>query len=714
MRIAFVYNLRTRDTEAEAELLTPLIIDNVASALGSLGHKVSRVEASGRPDDFVERLLDVEPDLVFNAAEGRIGSAREAFYPSLYEQLGIPFTGAGPSLLHMNLDKHLAKTVVAAHGIAVPKGLLVIRKGQELPGDLEFPLMIKPNAEGSSKGITQDSVVETPEIARDRIEALLALYPQGVVVEEFIDGRELSVPILEAFPGKLLEIVEHTFNLEAIGGKYNIYDYAMKSSEEVAKKAVTVVCPAVLEPAEREAVLAMARRVFEVMDCPDLGRVDIRLRRRDGKPYFIELNPLPSLHPVASMPIAAKAAGLEYRDVIRLVIRSAARRYRLPIRAPQKACASSTRPSSRPAVRDLGIFIGRFRPGVHNAITDVKGVRVGHTTYIEDAELPAVEGVTSIRTGVTAILPARGNVYARNVVAGGVVVNGFGEMTGLTKVRQWGWLETPILLTGTMSVGAVHSGVVGHVLDRAGSPEDEPAAIIPVVGHADDSFLNDVRGRKITAADARRTIESASDGPVSQGSVGAGTGLTSFGFAGGVGTSSRVLADADGGYAVGVLVLANFGTMANLMVAGATVGRRLTEMYPDREGRPNDGSVTVIIGTDAPLVAGQLEDVARRASLGLGRVGSYGAALTGEVVLAFSSGNRARREERHQKRVRTLRHLGKRYVDPIYEAVVEATEEAALNAIFCSGGMTGRGGRACPPLPHEVVLELTSRVREQS
>ena len=709
MRIAFVYNLRTKDSEDEAELLTPVIIDTVVQGLTSLGHKVIQVEASGKPHEFVEKLLNAEPDIVFNAAEGRVGSAREAFYPGLYEQLGIPFTGAGPSLLHMNLDKHLAKTVVAAHGVAVPKGMLVLRKDQALPEDLEYPLMIKPNAEGSSKGITQDSVVETPAAARKRIDALLDLYPQGVVVEEFIDGRELSVPILEAFPGKLLEIVEHTFNLEAIGGKYNIYDYDMKSSAEVAQKAVNIVCPAVLEPAERDAVLEMARRVFAVMDCPDLGRVDIRLRK-DGKPFFIELNPLPSLHPVASMTIGAKASGLAYRDIMRLVIRSAARRFRIPVRAPQKAVVSSDDPSpSRPTVRDLGIFVGRTRPGLNNAITDVKGVRVGHVTHIEDADVPAVEGIASIRTGVTAILPADGNVYTRNVIAGGVVINGFGDMTGLTQVREWGWLETPILLTSTMSVGSVHTGVVGHILDRVTPNDEDPPVVFPVIGHADDSFLNDIRVRKIAPADARRAIDTAKSGPVRQGSIGAGTGLTSFGFAGGLGTSSRVLSDADGGYTIGILVLANFGTMANLTVGGAVVGSRLAGLFPDQAKRPNDGSVTVIIATDAPLQSTQLDDVARRASIGLGRVGSFGAALSGEVVLAFSTGNRVLRDERAKTRVRTIRYLANGFVDPIYEAVVEATEEAALNAIFCSNGMSGRMGRLCPALPHEVVLEITGR-----
>lgn len=711
MKIAFVYNLRTKDSEDEAELLTPAIIKHVVDALEELGHRVAEVEASGNPSTFVDRLLAAAPDLIFNAAEGRVGSAREAFYPGLYEQLGIPFTGAGPSLLHMNLDKHLAKTVVAAHGVNVPKGVLVTKKGQALPGDLRYPLMVKPNAEGSSKGISQDSVVETPEAAAARIENLLTLYPAGAVVEEFIEGRELSVPLLEAYPGKLLEIVEHTFNLESIGGKFNIYDYAMKSDASVADRAVNVVCPPPLTAEERAAVTEMARRAFEVMNCPDLGRVDIRLRT-DGTPYFIELNPLPSLHPRASMNIAARACGLSEKDVMRLVVRSAARRFGIPVRSPQKpAAGQGDKSPARPTIRELGLFIGRLPTGVQNAITDVKGVRVGHVTHIESGDLPGIPGTAHVRTGLTAVLPADGSVFKRNVAAGGHIINGSGEMAGLSRVMEWGWLETPILLTSTMGVDVARAGLLAWAMEKSPQIGVDWPIVVPVVAGADDSYLNDIRARRLSTADVRKAIEGATGGAVRQGSVGAGTGQISFGFAGGIGTASRVLRGDDGDYVVGVLVLANFGRMVNLTVEGAVVGRHLDTLYPAEANGPGDGSVTVIIATDAPLLPQQLSALAKRSSLGLARVGSFSAARSGEFALAFSTGNRLAREEHGQRRGRTLRTLGNSVLNVLFEGVVEATEEASLNAICCSSGMSGRQDRLIPALPHETVLELLGKGR---
>jgi D-alanine-D-alanine ligase-like ATP-grasp enzyme len=223
MRITVAYNLRTDDSEETAELLSVEDVERITGAIDSLNHTVTPVEVSGKPNEVVDRLLNSEPDLIFNVAEGTIGSSREAFYPGLYEQLGIPFTGGNASLLHLNLDKNLAKTFLASRGIRVPRGVLVTKKGQELPDELQYPLLIKPNKEGSSKGISQDSVVETLEAAHERIDSLLDRYPEGLVVEEFINGKELSVPLLESFPGQVLEVVEHTFDLERIGGKYNVY-----------------------------------------------------------------------------------------------------------------------------------------------------------------------------------------------------------------------------------------------------------------------------------------------------------------------------------------------------------------------------------------------------------------------------------------------------------------------------------------------------------
>ncbi len=709
MRITVTYNLRTDTSEATAELLTQEDVDRITAALRELRHQVTPVEVSGQPDDVVERLLDSAPDLIFNVAEGTIGSSREAFYPGLYEQLRIPFTGGNPSLLHMNLDKHLAKTVVAARGIRVPQGVLVTPKNREVPDSLRFPLMIKPNAEGSSKGVTQDSVVEDRATCLERVDRLLKQYPAGLVVEEFIPGRELSVPILEHFPGKILEIVEHTFDLSAVGGRYNVYDYDMKQGGE-RSSAVGVACPPDLPPAQREAAVEMARRVFDVMHCPDLGRVDIRLHD-DGTPYFIELNPLPSLHPAASLMLAGRVRGLEYREVLRLVVRSAARRYHLALRAPRRTTSTDI---SRPTARELGIQVGRLLPGLHNAITDVEGVRVGHVTRIEDAvPVPGTPETTQVRTGVTAVLPGSGDPFRRRVIASGFVLNGVGEVAGLTQALEWGYIETPILLTNSMSVGRVHNGVVTHMVashPEIGTHED---VVLPLVGETDDSFLNDTRVGIATGRDAQEAINTARGGPVAQGSVGAGTGMVSFDFAGGIGTSSRCVEVEDRGFTLGVLVLSNFGRMRNLTIDGRVVGRELDPLFDEAIRRHNSyGSIIVVVATDVPLLSSQLARIAKRAALGLGRAGSHAASTSGEIVIAFSTANRVPRSASQPSKFRTLRFVADAHINTLYEAAIEATEEAILNAMFCSVGMTGRGGRYAPAIPQDTVLELLTSGRE--
>ncbi len=712
MRITIAYNLRTDDTEATAELLTEADVNRISGAIASLQHTVTVVEVSGKPNDVIERLLESEPDLVFNLAEGTIGSSREAFYPGLYEQMGIPFTGGNASLLHLNLDKHLAKTVLASHGISVPKGVLITEKERNLPSNLQYPLIIKPNSEGSSKGIMQDSVVESHDQAQKRINQLLGHYPAGLVVEEFIEGRELSIPFIESFPGKLLDIVEHTFDMDKIDGKYNIYDYDMKQGGE-ASKSVHVICPANINSREQKAVMKMARSVFDIMSCPDLGRVDIRLHT-NGQPYFIELNPLPSLHPNASLITAAKSRGLEFRDVMRLLIRSAARRYGLAIRSVKQPPKDEyTSVTSRPTARELGIQIGWMRPGIHNAITDVKGVRVGHFSRIEDGvPIPGGTEISSIRTGVTAIMPA-GQTYANRIAAGGFILNGVGEMAGLTQVIETGWLETPILLTNSHSVGRVHAGVVNHMIKKNPHLGTETDVVLPVVGEADDSFLNDVRVGSCSAKDTIKAIESASSGPVMQGSIGAGTGMTSFDFAGGIGTSSRIIdLSEDKAFTLGVLVLSNFGKMRNLTIDGGVVGRQLNrEFDPAGRREVSEGSIIVVVATDIPLITSQLNRVAKRAALGLGRTGSYAASTSGEIIIAFSTGNRKPRQSTSNSSFITLKCISDNHINLVYEAVIEATEEAVINAIFCSNGMNGREQRWCPPVPHERIIELLTKGR---
>ncbi len=698
--------MRTDDSESTAELLTEADVERIVKAIGELQHTVVAVEVSGSPNHVVDRLLDSEPDLVFNVAEGTIGSSREAFYPGLYEQLGLPFTGGNASLLHLNLDKHLAKTVLASRGVRVPRGALATRQDRTLPVHLKYPLIIKPNAEGSSKGITQNSVVETPAAAQALIKRLLDQYPAGLVVESFVVGRELSVPFIESYPGRFLGIVEHTFDLKKIGAKHNIYDYEMKQGGPSAV-GVHVECPARLSIAAEAAVMVMARQVFEIMNCRDMGRVDIRLRK-DGKPFFIELNPLPSLHPDASMMTAGQARGLSFKDVLRLIIRSAARRYGLALRTPRKLRATvQPLEAARPTLRELGIRIGRFPPGIHNAITDVPGVRVGHCTRIADhVPVPGSTETTCVRAGVTAVVPA-GRAYTSRLCAGGFVLNGVGEMAGLTQLMAWGWLESPILLTNSHSVGRVHDGVIGHMTRKYPKLGTESDVVLPVVGEADDSFLNDVRVGVCSMQDAQRAIDKAKSGPVEQGSVGAGTGMTSFDFAGGIGTASRALRMPEGNFTLGALTLSNFGRMRNLTIEGRVVGRDLDGLYArDQRRTASEGSVIVVIATDVPLLSSQLNAVAKRAALGLGRTGSYAASSSGEILIAFSTANRAARPSRSTARFTHLKCIADPHIDLLYEAVIEATEEAVLNAVCCSNGMTGRLNRVSPPMPHDRIVHL--------
>ena len=362
----------------------------------------------------------------------------------------------------------------------------------------------------------------------------------------------------------------------------------------------------------------------------------------------------------------------------------------------------------RIGVRDLGITIGRFPIGKNNAITDVHGVRVGHTTIYEDnVPVPGSNEFTSVRTGVTAILPAYDTLLDRLFVAGGFVLNGIGEITGLTQVMEWGWLETPILLTNTMSIGQVHSGVVSYMISKYPQLGRGSDVIIPIIGETDDSFLNDVRVSRISKSDVVKAIESARGGTVKQGSVGAGTGMTTFDFAGGIGSSSRLLGIDDGSYTIGVLVLSNFGKMRNMTIDGAVVGRELDRRVP-QEGRReySYGSIIVVVATDAPLLNNQLNRLAKRAALGLGRTGSYAASTSGEIIIAFSVGNKLFRNEKARFKSQSLRFVNDAHINILYEAVIEATEEAVLNSIFYSKGVIGRDGHFSPAVPYNDVVRF--------
>ncbi|MEQ8820527.1 MAG: P1 family peptidase [Sumerlaeia bacterium] len=702
MRITFAYNLRKEKDEGSAENLLQEDVDRIGGGLESLGHKVTPLEVTLPPRELVQALQESRPDLIFNAAEGQGGTAREAYYPAIYRQLHLPHTGSGPSVLLVDLDKRLSEEVLHAAGVRVPRGALIREKAEELSEDLDYPLFIKPNYEGSSKGISAKSVAETPKEALALIEKLLKEYPEGVCVEEFIPGRELTVPMLEAFPGHMLEVVENRF----IGtGEYNIYDYELKQGEGGGH--VETDCPAKLTARQRQDVMAMADRIFSSLPCHDVGRADFRMRE-DGRVYLIERNPLPSLHPQGSLMKAGRARELAYEEVLDLIVRSAARRYRLSL-ATEPFLSVDVPPDERKGARELGLRIGRFDRGQWNSITDVDGIAVGHVTHIADGVDSPGNGkkTTSIRSGVTAIVPNKDDLFTNHLPCGGFVLNGIGEMSGLIQAMEWGWMETPVLLTNTMSIGHVHAGVIEHMVATHPELARKVGVMIPIVAETNDSFLNDTMVPSVKPEDAVEAIRDARTGPVRQGSVGGGTGMTTFDFAGGIGSASRVLPEELGGHTVGVLVQSNFGHMKNLTVEGRVIGKDLDPLYPTepRRGR-SYGSVIVIVATDAPMHSQQLQRLSKRAALGLGRAGSSARTTSGEIVFAFSTGNRTPRNRMCESRYVSMTFVADEYLNGLYEATIEATEEAVLNAMLYSAGMNGQEGRYCWPIPTDKVVEL--------
>ncbi len=701
MKIALAYNLRTEETPEQAERYRREEVDRLVDALEELDHEVVELEVSGRPGDIVDRLIETRPELVFNVAEGKeaLGPGREAYCPALFEQMSIPYTGSGPSLMQVDLDKRLTEKLMSAHGINVPRGVVLTSDQPELPEDMPLPLFIKPNYEGTSKGIEQNSVVQTRDEAHELINELLEKFPEGLEAEQYIEGRELTVPFLEAWPGKLLDVMEHDFS--GARGEHDIYDYELKQTDE----GVEMLCPAPLEADQRATVMDQAARVLKYSRCRDLGRFDFRLDD-EGKCWFLEINPLPRLMPDGSLIIVAKDKGLSYPEILQYVIRSAARRYGIAL--TPNVQVNTSRPDRAPC-REHGLTVGRFATGPNNAITDVEDVAVGHVTQIRDhAKDPADPSQeTCIRTGVTAVVPGSTDLFNNHLVAGGFVLNGIGEVSGLTQAMEWGWLETPILLTNTMSVGQIHAGIIQHMIQMHPELGRKIDVTIPLVAETDDSFLNDVRILANGPHQAAEAIDAATPGPVEQGSVGGGTGMISFDFAGGIGTSSRKLPSKDGGHTIGVLVQSNFGKMRNLTVDGAVVGRQLDDMFPYdiRQGKQY-GSVIVVVATDAPLLSAQLSRLSKRAALGLGRVGSFAASTSGEIVFAFSTANRTSRKAKESVDLMNLQFVTDPQINPLYEAVIECTEEAVLNSMFCSSGQTGRQGRIAPALPIETVVDL--------
>ncbi len=356
--------------------------------------------------------------------------------------------------------------------------------------------------------------------------------------------------------------------------------------------------------------------------------------------------------------------------------------------------------------RDLGIKIGFYEPGPLNAITDVEGVRVGHSTIIRGSGSRGSK--TIARTGVTAIVPASGDVFMDSVMGGAFVLNGAGELAGLTQINEWGLIETPILLTNTLAVGACGEGVVQYMTEKHPQIGNIHDVVIPVVGECDDSWLNEVIGRHVKPSHAIEAIEKASGGPVTEGSVGGGTGMITCDFKGGIGTSSRRVKIFESTYTVGVLVMSNFGVMRDLRIDGKPIGRALEpELSHFRRREKNYGSIIAVLATDAPLLSHQLQRLAKRMGLGVGRVGSMAAHGSGEIMLAFSTANRVPRES--TKPLYSVQILKDTAIDPLYGAAIEATEEAILNALFAADTMEGVAGHTAPALPIDQVRELLAR-----
>lgn len=357
----------------------------------------------------------------------------------------------------------------------------------------------------------------------------------------------------------------------------------------------------------------------------------------------------------------------------------------------------------RVRLRDLGIGIGEYQPGTKNAITDVPGIRVGHSTMIEGSGRRK-PGNGPVRTGVTVIIP-NDDIYEKKLVSGGFILSGAGEVTGLTQIMEWGFLETPLALTNTLSVGRVSDSIIKWMAQKYLRIREFQEVIIPVVGECDDSYLNDAVGLHIKPQNVFSAMEEASDGPVEEGAVGAGTGMVCCDLKGGIGTASRIVPMGDVNYTLGVLVLSNFGVMEHLRVDGHPVGRVLAASQGNYSRRTSSyGSIIVVVATDMPMTSTQINRLCRRAALGIGRVGSYGAHSSGEIIVGFSTANIVPRQpERPQIQFTMILDA---YLDPAYKAVIEATEEAILNSLTKAVDMDGANNNRVPAINLQLLKGL--------
>ena len=352
--------------------------------------------------------------------------------------------------------------------------------------------------------------------------------------------------------------------------------------------------------------------------------------------------------------------------------------------------------AERPRLREFGITTGVLPPGPLNAITDVAGVLVGQVTIVEDA---------SIRTGVTAILPHEGNIFQEKVPGAIAVANGYGKLTGYTQVEELGTIETPIILTNTLSVPTAADAVIDFILGLPGNERVE--SVNPLVGETNDGWLNDIRGRHVRKEHVLEAIRKAAGGPVEEGNVGAGTGTMCFNFKGGIGTSSRRLPATRGGYTVGVLVQTNHGGI--LQINGIQLGERLAgpQMKKGTESK-GEGSCMIVVATDAPLDSRNLKRLARRALLGIARTGGYYSNASGDYAVAFSTAREVRIPYRYSSPTFTPTLLRDEPMSPLFLAAAEAAEEAILNSLFKAQRMEGADGHVAEALPLEKIKDLAA------
>jgi len=350
----------------------------------------------------------------------------------------------------------------------------------------------------------------------------------------------------------------------------------------------------------------------------------------------------------------------------------------------------------RKRARDYGIKIGVLPTGKLNSITDVSGVGVGHTTLNKG----------NVHTGVTAILPHAENIFQNKVPAAIYVGNGFGKLTGVTQVMELGTIETPIVLTNTLNVSTAMDATVEYSLEQPGN--ENVQSVNAVVGETNDGGLNDIRGRHVMKADVLAAIRQATTDAVEEGNVGAGTGTVCFGFKGGIGSASRLLPQSSGGYMVGVLVQSNFGGV--LQIDGVPVGEALQQFYmSDQLKNGGDGSCMIVVATDAPLDARNLERLAKRAFMGLAKTGGIASNGSGDYVIAFSTEKGLRVPHNTGEKTQTITLLRNDEMSPLFMAAIEATEEAIINSLFKAESMTGKDGRVVRALPLEQVIELLKK-----